>query len=178
MRLLTEHPLSGTGCINKDFIKIFMEIPVKLISHLTGHQNIGKTKYFQILQKCLRTGCTGIISHQKSRMIKLCSQLCCLSARCCTKIQHPLSFFYRKYAGRRHGTWLLNIIKTCIIIRMLCRCILFCIIITVWCPRNSAKTLKRIDPLKFLHGNLGCVHSQSRKLRFFVAFQILVQFRS
>ena len=159
MSLFPEHSLTGAWSIDQDLIKIFMKIPVQLVSHLTGHQNIGETKYFQILQQSFCPGCAGIVGDQQALMAKLCTKLRCFSTRSRTQIQYPFSRLHRKDTCRRHGTWLLNIIKTCIVIRMLCRRILFCIIISVGSPWYSPKSLEWADPLKFLDRNLGSIDS-------------------
>ncbi len=116
IRIPAEHPLSRTGRVHEDLVKIRRINLGEPFRRLAGHTDIRKAEQFQILEQPLRSGTADIIGKQKPRAPQPRSEFCTLAARRGAQIQHPLARFDRKEGGRRHGAGFLQIIKPRVII--------------------------------------------------------------
>ena len=172
--VFTEHSFSGTGRIDEYFIEIFREMLCQVSRFFTGHKHIADTKQLNILQKSLCPGTADIICHQKAASFQLCAKFCGLPSGSSAQIQHPLSRFDGKTVCRRHGAWLLQIVKSGEIVRMFCRVVFFSIIIkSVFNPRNRPDG-KRTDLLKFFFCYFFGIYPKSIVSRLIVACNIVI----
>ena len=156
--VLAEHPFTGTRGVDQYLIKILWEITRKLSRLFAEHKYVSDSKYLDIFKKSPCPRATQIIGHKDSVPSKPCSKLCSFSARRSTHIQHPVSRLNRKAACRRHSARLLQIVKSCIIVRMLRRDIrLTIVVVPIRNPRNRPNH-ERTDLFKFLCRYLIRIH--------------------
>ena len=127
--ILPEHSFTGARRVDQDLIKVFVEIRDQTPWLLTQKEQIPNTEQFQIFQQSSGPGRTQVIGCQESVSHQSGAQFCGFSARGRAQIQNPVTRFHRQPVGRSHGTWLLKIIQSRKVIRMLCRLIFFSIII-------------------------------------------------
>ena len=171
-RVFAEHSLTGARRIHQYFIKKAAECFQQLFRRFPGDHAVRTAPHRQVFQKSFCPACTRIICHQKSFAAKLRRQMRRFSSRRRAQIQDTVTRIYRKYTCRKHRAWLLNVIKSRIIIRMLCHTrhflsfflILlphFFVVKSAVRPRYRFKW-KREQPAKALHRNFFCIDPQSR----------------
>ena len=170
--IFSEHPLAGARRIHQYLIKKTAECFQQLLRCFPGDHAVRTAPHRQIFQKRFCPACTCIVCHKKPLSAKLRRQMRRFSARCRTQIQDAVTRIYRKHTCRKHRAWLLNVIKSRIIIRMLCHTrrfpgfflILlphFFVVKSTVRPRYRFKR-KREQPAKALHRNFFCIDPQSR----------------
>ena len=142
--ILPEHSLSGTGGIHQHFVKISRKPFAKPGGHFIGNDCVRDPEDLHIFQKCPAARCTDVICHQQALPRKLRAERGRFSSRSGAEVQHSVSRLHIQDLRRRHGTGLLQVIKTCIVKRMAAGAILLSDIISVPDPRNLFH-LKRTD---------------------------------
>ncbi len=116
--VLSEHALSGAGCVHQYPVKEFGIYRGKLIGLRTCYDSIGYTGELYVLQQCLCSRCARIIGIQAAPLSQITGYLRAFSSRRRAQIQHHIVRLHIKPGHRSHGRGLLYIIQTRIIKRM------------------------------------------------------------